>query len=268
MSAPPEILVVVTSHGQMGASGKPTGYWLGEVTHFHEPVAKAGYEIDVVSPLGGKPPLDPRSVSARDKVSKAFTADPALAAKLEETLDPGSVDPDRYAAIYYAGGHGGDVGPPRRREHRGDRHPNAGRRQTCVSRLSRLGGVDQYAGLDAQPLIAGHRVTGFANLEERLLRLTEVVPFLLEDELRSRGAIYTKARVPFVSHVASSGRIITGQNPQLAAWARRSSPSSLPSEDHHPIVHPAAAGSSPSPHLLGSHPAALKRRTREHGCSP
>ena len=214
MASSPRILVVVTSHGQMGASGKPTGLWLGEVTHFYEPVAEAGYQIDVVSPQGGKAPVDPNSVSAPDPINAAFIADPALAAKLEETLTPEEVDPDQYVAIYYAGGHGAMwdlVDDPQIARIAARMHAD-GKPVSAVCHGSAA--LLNIPGENGERLIAGRQVTGFANEEERMIGLTEVVPFLLEDELRARGAQYTRARLPFVSHVVSSGRIVSGQNPQ------------------------------------------------------
>ena len=216
MASSPKVLVVVTSHGQMGGTGKPTGLWLGEVTHFYEPVAQAGYQIDVVSPQGGKPPVDPNSVSSPDTINAAFTADPALAAKLEHTLTPEEVDPDRYVAIYYAGGHGAmwDLVDDRRIAQIAARMHAEGKPVSAVCHGSAA--LLNIPSENGERLIAGRRVTGFANEEERMIGLTEVVPFLLEDELRARGAQYTKARLPFVSHVVSSGRIVSGQNPQSA----------------------------------------------------
>jgi len=215
MSKRRAILVVVSSHDRMGDSDKPTGYWLGEVTHFHDPLAKRGFEIEVVSPKGGKPPIDPKSISRRDKVSAAFQADPALARKLEETLTPADVDPSAYEAIYYAGGHGAmwDLADNGELVAIAAQMHDEGRPVTAVCHGS--------AGLLNIPsasgnLIAGRRATGFANLEERLIRLTKVVPFLLEDELRARGAEFSKARVPFVPHVVADAGIVTGQNPQSA----------------------------------------------------
>jgi len=209
------VLVVVTSHDRMGDFGRPTGYWLGEVTHFHEALAKEGFEIDVVSPQGGKPPVDPKSLSRRDKVSITFQADPRLSRKLENTLTPEQVDPDAYQAIYYAGGHGAmwDLADNKALAELASHIYESGKLVSAVCHGS--------AGLlnitvEGDNLIQGRRVTGFANLEERLIRLTKVVPFLLEDELRAQGGEFSKARLPFVSHVVSDARVISGQNPQSA----------------------------------------------------
>ncbi len=199
----------------MGESGKPTGYWLGEVTHFHEPLAEQGFEIDVVSPKGGKAPVDPKSLSSRDKVSAAFQADRSLGHKLDETMTPEQVDADAYEAIYYAGGHGAmwDLADNEALAGLAAHMHESGKPVAAVCHGS-AALLNIVSG--GRNLIEGRRVSGFANVEERLIRLAKVVPFLLEDELRARGGEFRKARLPFVPHVVSDARIISGQNPQSA----------------------------------------------------
>ena len=216
MSATPKILIVVTSCATLDDFPRPTGYWLGEVTHFHEEVAQRGIACDIASPKGGKPPLDEESRAPQDKTNRAFLADAALRAKLEDTLRLGQVDPARYRAIYFAGGHGvmGDFPSDEAIARTSLAIHDAGGVVSAVCHGSAaLLGVKNKGGA---PLIAGKRVTGFANIEERLLRLTKRVPFSLQDELRARGGLYRKAFLPFASYIEQDGRIITGQNPQSA----------------------------------------------------
>jgi putative intracellular protease/amidase len=216
MPSLPAVLVVVTSHGALGASGRKTGYWLGEVTHFHHALAARGFPMDIASPQGGLPPMDEKSRAPRDRLNAAFLADSGLRGKLENSLPASAVDEARYAAIYFAGGHGAMWDFPD--------HP---RFSAVASAIHRRGGIVSAvchgpAGLfgvqdtSGKPLVAGRRVTGFANLEEWLVRLTTTVPFLLEDRLRQAGGLYRRGFLPFAPHLEEDGRLVTGQNPASA----------------------------------------------------
>jgi putative intracellular protease/amidase len=209
-------LIAVTSHADFGALERKTGYWLGEVTHFWHVMAEAGIDVDFVSPKGGKPPLDEKSVASRDRINQQFTDDPVQAARLESTLKPSEVRADDYDVVYYAGGHGAMWDFP-------GNAPLA----EIAARIHARGGVVSAvchgsAGLleikraDGRRLIDGQLVTGFANLEERLVGLTRDVPFLLQDELKKRGGVYKSALIPFTPYVATGDRLVTGQNPQSA----------------------------------------------------
>ena len=216
MPAAPSVLIVVTSHAELGSTGRTTGYWLGEVTHFHRAIAARGFPVDIASPRGGPPPLDEKSRAPRDAVNQAFLADPVLNGKLQNSLAASAVDPSRYAAIYFAGGHGAMWD-----------FPDDARLASLASGIHRRGGVVSAvchgsAGLfgvveeSGKPLVQGRRVTGFANLEERLIGLTRAVPFLLEDRLRQAGGLYRGALLPFFPHVEEDGQLVTGQNPASA----------------------------------------------------
>jgi len=212
----PTVLIVVTSHAELGNTGRRTGYWLGEVTHFHRPVAARGFPVDFASPKGGTPPLDEKSRAPRDEVNRAFLADAALRGGLEGSRALADVDPDRYAAVYLAGGHGAMWDFP----------GNARLASVAESTLRRGGIVSAVchgsAGLlgmkdtSGGPLVRGRRVTGFANLEERLIGLARAVPFLLEDRLRAEGGLYHRAFLPFAGHVEEDRQLVTGQNPASA----------------------------------------------------
>jgi putative intracellular protease/amidase len=210
-----KILMVVTNHDTLGDSGKPTGYWLSEVTHFYDVVAKAGYQVDFVSPRGGKAPLDPISLKLDDPANKEFMEDPQLTARLESTLSPEEVSWEDYAAIYYVGGHGPifDVATD-------DKTADIARRiyeangiisAVCHGSVGLLNIKDS----SGDPILKGHTITGFSNLEERLVRKSKWMPFLLESQLKERGAKYTK-KLPGLTHVEVSGRLVTGQNPRSA----------------------------------------------------
>ena len=210
-----KILIVITNHNTLN-NGKETGYWLGEVTHFYNILADAGFEIDFASPQGSQPPLDRRSYDLQDKDNRQFWEDERLQAELNNTIPIENINPEDYVAIYYAGGHGAMWDFPR----------NERLAQVAAQIYENGGFVSAVchgsAGLlniklaNGRSLLEGKTVTGFANLEEQLIRLTHAVPYLLEDELKKQGAIYKKGIFPFIPHIQVSDRLITGQNPQSA----------------------------------------------------
>ena len=207
------ILFVLTSHDRKGDTGKPTGFYLGEVTHPHHVLTAAGFTIDYVSPKGGKAPIDGNDLT--DPINKAFMGNPANVKAIETTLRPEEVKPDMYAAIFYAGGHGTMW----------DFADNV--------ELARIGGAiydrggvvgavcHGPAGLvnlklaDGSYLVAGRNVSAFTNEEERAVELDKVVPFLLQDKLTERGAKH-QAAPKFEAKVVVDGRLVTGQNPASA----------------------------------------------------
>lgn len=208
-----KILFVVTSHETKGDTGEKTGYYLGEVSHPWEVLVAAGYEIDFVSPKGGNPPVDGFDLS--DPVNKKFWEDKYYHQKITHSLKPSQVEPQDYSAIFYAGGHGAMWDLPNNKE-----------LANIASKIYEQNGVVAAvchgpAGLlnirlsDGKYLIAGKKVNGFSNEEEELVKLTKVVPFLLEDQMKERGGIYEQS-APWQNHLTVDGRLITGQNPQSA----------------------------------------------------
>jgi putative intracellular protease/amidase len=207
------VLIVLTSHDKLGDTGKLTGFYLPEATHPYEVFENAGFEIDFVSPKGGKAPMD--GVDLEDPINKAFLEDEAKVAKVENTLTPGQIDPNRYDAILYAGGHGTMWDFPNNQE-------LAQIAATIYEQGGIVGAVCHGpAGLvniklaDGTYLIAGKTVASFTNEEEAAVQLSDVVPFLLESKLIEKGANHTKAG-NFEPHVVVSDRIVTGQNPASA----------------------------------------------------
>jgi putative intracellular protease/amidase len=206
--------MVLTSHDKLGETGRGTGFYLSEAAHPWQAFASSGYQVDLVSPRGGTPPMDGADLT--DAVQKAFMDDGEMAVKLASTSRPADIDPDAYDAIFYAGGHGTMWDFP-------DDDRLAG-----ISRaIYQSGGVVSAvchgpAGLinvtlpDGRPLVQGMNVTGFSNDEEEAAGLTEVVPFALEDALIEHGGRYTSA-ANFEPHVVVDGRLVTGQNPASAA---------------------------------------------------
>jgi len=208
------ILFVVTSHGQLGETGKETGYYLPEVSHPHRILINKGYSIDFVSPLGGRPPMDPGSAESMDDVSRQFLETDTWSEALHNSLRPDQIDPKRYRAVFYAGGHGTMWDFP-------DNQYLA----SIAATIYRNGGVVAAvchgpAGLvnvriDDDFLVQGKTVTCFTNQEETAVALADIVPFLLEDRLRQRGAVIIPA-APFQAQVVTSQRLVTGQNPASA----------------------------------------------------
>lgn len=208
----PRILFVVTSHDQIGDTGKATGFYLSEAAHPWK-VLKEKYRIDFVSPQGGKAPVD--SLNLDDTVNHAFWNDVNVKQKINNTLKPSDINPSDYVAIHYVGGHGAMWDFP-------DNQLLA----EIATAIYENGGVVSAvchgpAGLiniklsNGSYLIHGKSVAGFTNEEESAVKLEQVVPFLLEDKLKNRGAKFSKA-ANFKEHVVRDGRLITGQNPQSA----------------------------------------------------
>ncbi len=212
------ILHVVTNVGHYDDPDHPTGLWLSELTHAWHVFEQHGFEQTLVSPAGGAVPLEPRALKFPnyDKTAKAWRADPAKMALLEHTLSPDQVDSSDYDAIYYTGGHAVMY----------DFLDSAGLQQITREMYERGAIVSSvchgYCGLldvtlsDGSHLIAGKRMTGFAWTEEVLARVDKLVPYNAEEAAKERGALYEKAKLPFVSYTVVDGNLVTGQNPGSA----------------------------------------------------
>lgn len=207
-----KILFVVTSHGELGDTGRKTGYFLSEVTH---PWSVLGdeYDIDVVSPKGGRPPVDGFDLS--DPINKKFWDDPEWQDKMSATLTPDKVSADDYVAVFYAGGHGAMW----------DFSENKVL-AAIATKIFENGGIVSAvchgpAGLlpvklsTGDYLVKGRRVDSFTNAEEEANGTAPIMPFMLQTALTDEGAIFDDA-VPWSDHVVVDGRLITGQNPMSA----------------------------------------------------
>jgi putative intracellular protease/amidase len=208
-----KVLFVVTSHDKKGNTGQPTGYYLPEVTHPWDVLHGAGYEIDFVSPKGGKAPID--GFNLDDPINKKFWEDTKYRTKIENTLKPSEVNPEEYSAILYAGGHGTMW----------DFADNAELAQIAAKIYENQGVVSAVchgpAALvnvklsDGSYLVADKKINAFTNEEEVAVGLEKVVPFLLETTLIERGAKFEKSGL-WQKHVVADQRVVTGQNPQSA----------------------------------------------------
>ena len=208
------VLMVLTSHAQLGDTGKPTGFFLGEVTHPLEVFEKAGLTVELVSIQGGEPPVD--GLDLDDPVNARYWNDPAFRAKLSATRKLADVDPTDYAGVYFSGGHGTMWD-----------FPDDEAVQKAARELYEAGALvgavcHGPAALvnvklsDGSYLVAGKEVSAFTNDEEERVGLTKVVPFLLATKLGERGAKHLAAP-EFEKQVVVSGNLVTGQNPASAA---------------------------------------------------
>ncbi|WP_047530614.1 type 1 glutamine amidotransferase domain-containing protein [Pseudomonas sp. 11/12A] len=218
-----KILMVLTSHDQLGNTGKKTGFWLEEFAAPYFAFKDAGVQLTLASPKGGQPPLDPKSdePDAQTEATERFRKDAAAQSALASTVVLSSVKADDYDAIFYPGGHGPlwDLAEDKHSIALIEAFYKAGK---PVAAVCHAPGVLRHAkGADGQPLVKGKKVTGFTNSEEEAVQLTHVVPFLVEDELKAKGGIYSKGP-DWASYVLTDGLLLTGQNPassQAAAEA-------------------------------------------------
>ena len=208
------ILIVLTSHDQLGDTGKKTGFWLEEFAAPYYVLKDAGAAITLASPKGGQPPLDPKSdlPENRTESTKRFRTDKAAQAELANTKKLADVSANDFDAIFYPGGHGPMWDMP----------DNA----TSITLIEAFVKADKpiaavchapvafvnVRGKDGEYLVKGKRVTGFTNAEEKAVGLIAVVPFLLEDRLKERGGVYSKG-ANWASCVQVDGKLVTGQNP-------------------------------------------------------
>ncbi len=212
------ILHVVTNVDHYDNPDHATGLWLSELTHAWQVFETHGFEQAIVSPKGGRSPLEPRSLRFPnyDRSAKAWHRDTQKMALLERTLHPDEVRASDYDAIYFTGGHAVMY----------DFVDSEGL-QRLTREIWEQGGVVSsvchgYCGLlntplsDGSLLIAGRKMTGFSWREEELARVDKLVPYNAEHEAKRRGARYEKAMLPFVSYVVTDGRLVTGQNPGSA----------------------------------------------------
>lgn len=208
-----KILFVVTSHDQKGNTGMKTGYYLSEVSHPWEVLHSAGYEIDFVSPKGGKAPVD--GFDMNDSVNKKFWNNATYRNKIENTLKPFEVNPEDYVAIHYAGGHGTmwDFADNKEISEIAKKiYENNG----IVSAVCHgPAGLVNIKLSNGKYLVDGKKVNSFTNEEEIAVKLENVVPFLLESKLIERGAIFEKSGL-WQKHITVDQRVVTGQNPQSA----------------------------------------------------
>ncbi|NNE05002.1 MAG: type 1 glutamine amidotransferase domain-containing protein [Xanthomonadales bacterium] len=209
-----KILMVLTSHDQLGDSGEKTGFWLEEFAAPYYVFKDAGADITLASPKGGQPPLDPKSdaADAQTDATRRFSDDPGAQSHLANTVQLGGVSSAGFDAVFYPGGHGPlwDLADDPDSIALIEAFYAAGKPVGAVCHAPAV--LRNTRRQDGLPLVHGKQVTGFSNSEEAAVQLTDIVPFLLEDELKSKGAEYSRAQ-DWQSHVVQDENLVTGQNP-------------------------------------------------------
>lgn len=213
-----KILMVLTSHDELGTTGKKTGFWLEELAAPYYAFLDAGAEITLASPKGGQPPLDPKSdePDSQTDETRRFHADSAAQAVLASTVKLDTVDQEAFDAVFYPGGHGPlwDLANDKHSISLIEQTLQAGKPVALVCHAP--GVLRDVKNADGTPLVKGKKVTGFTNSEEEGVGLTEVVPFLVEDVLKQNEGLYSRGD-DWQSYTVQDGLLITGQNPGSSA---------------------------------------------------
>jgi len=216
-----KILMVLTSHDQLGNTGRKTGFWLEEFAAPYFVFRDAGVELTLASPKGGQPPIDPKSDLAENQTDAMtrFKKDSAAQEALSKTVKLADVKAEDYDSIFYVGGHGPmwDLVDNPVSIALIESFYNSGKPVAAVCHSPAVFHKVTYKG---EPLVKGKRVTGFTNGEEEAVHLTHVVPFLVEDELKRVGGLYEKA-ADWQPFSIADGRLVTGQNPASSTSAAR-----------------------------------------------
>ena len=209
-----KILMVLTSHDQLGNTGNKTGFWLEEFAAPYYVFKDAGAQITLASPQGGQPPLDPKSddPSAQTDATRRFKNDAQAQALLANTHRLNEVSATDFDAVFYPGGHGPlwDLAEDTASVALIEAMLAAGKPVAAVCHAPAV--LRHVKSADGKPLVQGKSVTGFSNTEEEAVGLTSVVPFLVEDMFKNNGGLYSKAS-DWQPHVVTDGLLITGQNP-------------------------------------------------------
>jgi putative intracellular protease/amidase len=215
-----KILMVLTSHDRLGNTGRKTGFWLEELAAPYYLFKDAGAEIALASPVGGLPPLDPKSADPefQTDMTRRFEADEEAKTRLNTTLRLNGLQVTEFDAVFYPGGHGPlwDLAQDPLSIGLLEAFAAAGKPMALVCHApGALRDVKNPAG---RPLVEGRKVTGFTNSEEEAVGLSQVVPFLVEDELKARGGLFSRTE-DWGVHVVVDRLLITGQNPASSAAA-------------------------------------------------
>ena len=217
-----KVLMVLTSHDQLGNTGRKTGFWLEELAAPYYVFKDAGAQITLASPKGGRPPLDPISnvPSAQTDITRRFEKDADTEAQLDKTVRLDCVKQEDYDTVFYPGGHGPmwDLAEDKSSIKLLESLVTAGKLFAVVCHST--GALRHVRTPDGKLFVEGKTVTGFTNGEEEAVGLTKVVPFLVEDELKRLGGIYSKGP-DWQPYILTDGQLITGQNPASSGPAAK-----------------------------------------------
>nr|WP_323521648.1 type 1 glutamine amidotransferase domain-containing protein [Mucilaginibacter sp. 10B2] len=217
-----KVLIVLTSHSKLGNTGEKTGFWIEEFAAPYYVLADAGVELTIASPKGGQPPIDPKSEApgAQTPATLRFNNDQALKDKLANTIKLSNVSQIDYDAVFYPGGHG-PLWDLANDEISIALIENFYKHNKPVAFVCHApGALIKVKTPNGEPLVKGKAITGFSNAEEDAVKLTAIVPFLLEDELEKLGGVYTKGP-DWGVYVKKDGLLITGQNPASSEAAAK-----------------------------------------------
>jgi putative intracellular protease/amidase len=208
------ILMVLTSHDQLGNTGHKTGFWLEEFAAPYYVFKDAGATLTLASPAGGQPPLDPKSddPSAQTEATERFKKDPEAQKALAHTVKLDSVSAADFDAVFYPGGHGPlwDLAEDKKSIELIETMYAAGKPVAAVCHAP--GVLRHVKAPDGSSIVKGKSVAGFTNTEEEAVQLTNIVPFLVEDMLKQNGGNYSKG-ADWQPYIVTAGNLITGQNP-------------------------------------------------------
>lgn len=214
-----KILMVLTSHDQLGNTGHKTGFWLEEFAAPYFVFIDAGVELTLTSPKGGQPPVDPKSDLPENQTPamERFKKDKIAQKALSQTAKLADMKANDFDAVFYVGGHGPlwDLAESPVSINLIESFYNSGK---PIALVCHSPGVLHRVTYKGEPIVKGKRLTGFSNSEEDAVHLTNVVPFLVEDELKRLGGLYQKAP-DWQSLAIVDGRLITGQNPASSTAA-------------------------------------------------
>jgi putative intracellular protease/amidase len=214
-----KILMVLTSHDQLGNTGRKTGFWLEEFAAPYFVFRDEGVQLTLASPNGGQPPVDPKSDLPENQTPAMarFKQDKAAQSDLAHTVKLADVKSEDFDTVFYVGGHGPlwDLAENRDSIALLESFYNSGK---PIALVCHSPGVLRHVKYKGEPLVKGKHVTGFTNGEEEEVQLTHVVPFLVEDELLSLGAIFEKV-ADWQPFSVVDGRLVTGQNPASSTTA-------------------------------------------------
>ncbi|GAB6190784.1 type 1 glutamine amidotransferase domain-containing protein [Desulfocastanea catecholica] len=209
-----KILMILTSHGRLGNTGEKTGLWLEEFAAPYYVFKDNDMQITLVSPAGGQPPIDPKSNApdTQTEATRRFANDEEAKNMLAATQRLDSLNHEDFDAIFYPGGHGPlwDLTEDIHSISLIELFYRRGKPIGCVCHAPAV--LRDAVREDGLPLVTGKKVTGFSNSEESLVQLTEIVPFMVEDMLKTKGGLYSRGD-DWTSYVQVDGNLVTGQNP-------------------------------------------------------
>lgn len=217
-----KVLMVLTSHDQLGSTGRKTGFWLEELAAPYYVFKDAGYDITLASPKGGQPPLDPKSNEPdfQTEDTRRFEADAEAGQALASTVKLADVSSADFDTVFYPGGHGPMWDLAESRDSRALIESFLAAEKPVALVCHAPGVLRHVETPEGRPLVEGRTVTGFTNSEEAAVGLTEVVPFLVEDELKAKGGLWSSGP-DWAPYSVQDGLLITGQNPASSADAAK-----------------------------------------------